>query len=280
MNRLFALLALVLLASHAHAQSMAVIELENRPAAEVIPIIQPMLQPGDAISGESFKLFLRASPDTQARVRGMVEVLDVALKTLEVSVFQGSARDLRRLAGSASVQVDTGNVEVEIGDTDDATGGTRFSTSGGSASVSARSTQSNLRDTPIHRVRVTEGTEAYIETGEQIPFFINAAVFGVRGVAAGVEYREAVTGFYVLPRVRNENVVLDVSPYKSSRIDSSQPGVAAQSASTTVTGRIGQWLMIGGVTEQITRTDSTTGTTVRTEGGQDAGIWIRADLVQ
>jgi type II secretory pathway component GspD/PulD (secretin) len=282
MNRLFLLLGLVLLAFQAQAQSIVAIELENRPAAEVIPIIQPMLRPGDAISGEGFKIFLRASPDTRASVQDMVEYLDVALKTLEVSVFQGSARDLRRLAGRASVQIDSGNVQVDVGDerAADAAGSARFSTAGGSASVGGSSTQGSLSDTPVHRVRVTEGTEAYIETGQQIPYFFNTAVFGVRGYAAGVEYRDAVTGFYVLPRVRGENVVLDVSPYKSSRINSSRDDVATVSASTTVTGRIGEWLMIGAVTEQITRTDNSTGNTIRTEGGRDSGIWIRADLVQ
>ena len=105
-------------------------------------------------------------------------------------------------------------------------------------------------------------------------------MFGVRSYAAGVEYRNAVTGFYVLPRVRGENVVLEVSPYKSSRISSGRDDVAALSAGTTITGRIGEWLMIGGVTEQINRTDSTTGNTIRTEGGRDSGIWIRADLVE
>ncbi len=276
------MLGLVLLASQAQAQSMTVIELENRPAAEVIPIVQPMLKPGDAISGEGFKIFLRASPDTRASVQRMVEFLDVALKTLEVSVFQGSARDLRRLAGSASVQIDSDNVRVDVGDEGDAdaAGRARYSTAGGNAAVSGSTTQGSVRDVPVHRVRVTEGTEAYIETGEHIPYFLNSAVFGVQGFAAGVEYRNAVTGFYVLPRVRGENVVLDVSPYKDSRVDSGRGDIAVQSASTTVTGRIGEWLMIGGVAEQITRTDRTTGSTVRTEGARDSGIWIRADLVQ
>jgi len=276
------LLGLVLLAIQAQAQSMMVIKLENRPAAEVIPIVQPMLRPGDAISGEGFKIFLRASPDTRASVQDMVGLLDAALKTLEVSVFQGSARNLRRLAGSASVQIDSGNVQVDVGDESDADadGRSRLSTAVGSATVSGSSTQGSLREAPVHRVRVTEGTEAYIETGQQIPYFYNTAVRGVRGFAAGVEYRNAVTGFYVLPRIRGENVVLDVSAHKSSRIKSGREDVATQSASTTVTGRIGEWLMIGGVTEQITRTDSTTGNTIRTEGGRDSGIWIRADLVQ
>ena len=283
MNRFFTLIAFVLLTSAGHAQSMSVIQLENRPAAEVIPIIEPMLGSNDAISGEGFKLFLRASPGTVANVREMVAYLDAPLKILEVSVFQGSEQDLRRLTGSARLQVDSGDVRIDVGDDgeDDAAGRVRYSTSDGSVSVGGSSTQGSLRDGPVHRVRVTEGTEAYIETGQRIPYFFSTGLIGRNGFASGVEYRESITGFYVLPRVRGENVVLDVSPFKSpTTITGRNDEISTQSASTTVTGRVGQWLLIGGITEQITRSDSTTGNTVRTQGGGNSGIWIRADLVR
>ncbi len=284
MHRLLTLLGLLLFVSAVRADSLTIIELQHRPAAEVIPIIQPMLGPNDAITGEAYKLFLRSSPETLATVRDMLEFLDAPAKILQVSVFQGSARELRALAASASVQIDTGKVRIDVGDEpdDDAAGGSiRYSTSGGSASVSGLETEESLRDNPIHRVRVTEGNEAYIETGRRIPYAYTTALFGRGGYAASVEYRDAMTGFYVLPRVRGDNVVLEISPFKSaSQTDLGRDDViATQSASTEITGRVGEWLMIGGVTEQIERKDSSTGTTIATQGGRDSGIWIRADIV-
>ena len=89
-----------------------------------------------------------------------------------------------------------------------------------------------------------------------------------------------MTGFYVLPRVRGENVVLEVSPYKSSRTGTSRDNVDTQSAHTTVTGRIGEWIPIGGVTREGERSQDITGTTVATEDRRNTGIWVRADLVQ
>ena len=282
-RRLFLLIFPLLLMSAASAESLSIIELRNRPAAEVVPIIEPMLGANDAISGEGYTIFLRSSPETLARVRGMVDVLDVAAKVLQVSVFQGSEQDLGRLGISASVQIERGNASVEIGgDTgnDDAAGGSvTYSTSDGSASVSGVGTQTRLRDNPVHQLRVTEGTEAYIETGERIPYFYGTRV-GPWAVSSGVEYRDAVTGFYVLPRIRGDNVVLEVSPFKSSRTDSTGNGIDTQSAMTTVTGRVGEWLLIGGVAERVEQTDNTTGTTVSTQGRGNSGIWIRADVVQ
>lgn len=213
----------------------------------------------------------------------MIEVIDIPAKILQVSVFQGSSRDLRELGISASVQIERGNASVEIGDGSDngdgAGGGVTYGSDDSSATVGAISTHKGLRDTPIHQVRVTEGTEAYIETGQQIPF-VSGAWVGPIGVAGGVEYRATTTGFYVVPRVRGESVVIEVSPFKNSRSDASGGNINTQSASTTITGQVGEWLLIGGVAEQVERTQSEIGSTVSTQSRDNAGIWIRADLIQ
>ena len=283
MRRQLGLSGLLLLAVGALAQSITTIELQNRPAAEVIPIIQPMLGPADAISGQGFTIFLKAPPDTVALVRQMVDVVDAPAKIVQVSVFQGSKRDLGELALSASIRIESGNASVEVGpdgDDDAADGRVTYSTADGTASVNAVRTQGRLRDNPIHQVRVVEGTEAYIHTGSQIPYFVGGAAVGRRVVAGGIEYQDARTGFYALPRVRGENVVLEVSAFKNSQSTTGAGNIDTQSATTTVTGRLGEWLLIGGMSERIERTRSATGTTIATRGGEESGIWIKADLVE
>ncbi len=274
----------MLLFSAVQADSISTIQLQNRPAEEVIPIVEPMLEAGDAISGQGFTIFLRSSPETVARVRDVIAVLDNPARTLEVSVFQGSERDLVELGISAGIRIESGDARADVGNGgdngEDAVGSMTYSTTGGSASIDGISTQKSLRDNPIHRVRVTEGTEAYIETGEQVPYFYGASWIGRRGFAGAVEYRDAITGFYVLPRIRGDNVILEVSPFKDSRSDTGDDKIDTLSASTTVTGRIGEWLLIGGVTGQVERSRSATGRTIATQGGDSTSIWIRADLVQ
>jgi len=284
MKRLFRLLGLLLLVSTVQADSLSIIQLQHRPAEEVIPIVEPMLGADDAISGQGFKIFLQSSPETLARVRGMIEVLDTPAKILQVSVFQGSNRDLGELGISANVQIEGSDASVDIGDgrdvDDDAGGSVTYSTSRGSASIDGISTQQSLRDNPIHQVRVTEGTEAYIETGERVPYFYGAAWRGRRGFAGSIEYKDAITGFYVLPRVRGDNVVLEVSPFKSTQSNADGDNIDTLSAGTTVTGRIGEWILVGGVTEQLEQAQSATGNTVATQSRGNTGIWIKANLVQ
>ena len=263
---------------------MSIIQLQHRPAEEVIPIVEPMLGADDAISGQGFKIFLQSSPETLARVRDMVEVLDTPAKILQVSVYQGSEQDLGKLGIGANVRVESGDANVDIGNgrdnADEAGGSVTYSTIDGSVSIDGISTQSSLRDNPVHRVRVTEGTEAYIETGERIPYFYGAAWRGRRGIAGSIEYKDAITGFYVLPRIRGDNVILEVNPFKSSQSNTGRDNIDTQSAGTTITGRVGEWLLIGGVAEQIEQAQSTTGTSVKTQSRSNSGIWIKADLVQ
>ena len=284
MKRLIKLLGLVLLVSAVQADPISTIQLQNRPAEEVIPIVEPMLGPNDAITGQGFKIFLRSSPQTLVRVRDMIDVLDTPAKMLQVSVFQGSERDLGELGIGANVQIESGDASVDIGnggDSEDHAGGSiTYGTTDGSVSIDGISTQKSLRDNPIHHVRVTEGTEAYIETGEQIPYFYSAGWIGRKGFAGAIEYKDAVTGFYVLPRVRGDNVMLEVSPFRNSRSSRGGDNIETQSANTTITGPVGEWLLIGGVTEQLEQSQSTTGTTVATQSRQNTSIWIRADLVQ
>ena len=283
MKRLFRLLGLMLLVTAVQADSLSIIQLKNRLAEEVIPIVEPMLGADDAISGQGFRIFLQSSPETLARVRDMVDVLDIPAKILQVSVFQGSDRDLGELGIGANVQIEKGDAGVDIGNgrdnNDDGGGSITYSTSGGSAGINSLSTQKSLRDNPIHQVRVKDGIEAYIETGERIPYFYGA-LKGRRGFGGSIEYKDAISGFYVLPRIRGDNVILEVNPFKSSQSNAGGDNIDTQSAGTTVTGRIGEWILIGGVTEQLERAQSATGTTVATQSRRNTGIWIKADLVQ
>lgn len=283
--KLFASFLLVLfyltMPAAAQAEAIATIELQNRPAEEVIPIVKPMLGADDSISGQGFKLFLRASPETQAQVRQMIKSLDVAAKMLLISVFQGSDRDLRALGVSGDFQLQSGDASVSIGSDKPRGRGAdiSYSTRNASGGVGTLSTRGRLRDNPIHQLRVTEGSEGYIETGEQIPYFSGANWIAPGAVLGGVDYKDVTTGFYVLPRIHGDQVTLQVSPFKQSQSKTRGGDINTQSARTTITGKLGEWLPIGGTTEQTQRTRNSTGSYSSTHSRNNESIWIKADLV-
>jgi len=186
------LLSLGLLAAATWADSIETIQLQNRPAEEIIPIIKPMLSANDSVTGQGFQLFIRTTPENLAQVKQMISKLDVAAKLLQISVFQGNDRDLRALSmdGSVKYQDSNANVNTSRG------GDVHLSTRGGSATSHTLSTRGRLSDNPIHTLRITEGTSGYIETGESIPYFSAGGGWfsGRRGVIGGdIAYKDVNT---------------------------------------------------------------------------------------
>ena len=232
-------LVLLLWCGAAGADRIETIQLQHRPAAEILPLIRPMLDSGDSVSGDGFQLFVRANDQSLEQLRHMVEQLDTASRQLLISVFQGSERDLRALAVGGGFSYRDNDTRVAVGSSEAAPGGgsVRYSTGGASVNASTLSTRGRLSDNPVHQLRVSEGAPGYIDTGQSIPYFSAPRWWGRhhrhRGeVEAGVEFKDVTTGFYVLPRVHGEQVTLDISPHKQALSDSRPGTIDTQRAST------------------------------------------------
>jgi hypothetical protein len=263
-------IGLILLVSNAQAASITTIQLNNRPAEEVIPFIEPMLDPGDVITGTGFKLFLRASPESVMQVKEIIDVLDTAAKVLNISVFQGSERELKTSSISGNLQIVNGNTNVGIGNNNSA-GNFSYNADSVSGDINASSSNTQQSNNPVHQLRVSEGTEGFIQTGDQVPYSSGSN---------GTIYQNVTTGFYVLPRTRGNMVTLKIRPFRNSLSNSHTGSIETQSANTTIAGRIGEWLPVGGVTEQSQSSQSSIASSSSTKTKSQSSIWIKADLIQ
>jgi hypothetical protein len=138
----------------------------------------------------------------------------------------------------------------------------RIST-GGDDALRARidSTRTLDSDRNTQNLQVLEGSSAFIRTGQSVPVrqplvtrtIINGRV--VENVSNTVEYRDVTTGFYVLPRLAGDRVTLDINPQRDTlaRPEQNLPrgSVNVQQASTTVSGRLGEWIEVGGVVQGV-----------------------------
>lgn len=273
MQRICLLLVLTLLtALPAQAGAINTIQLHNRPAAEIIPIVEPMLGAGEVITGHGFKLFLRASAQTLEQVEAMIAALDIAAKILQISVFQGSERSLETNSVSGNLRIVTGEGSIAAGNNGArGTGSLSFGNDNVSGDISASSTRQRRQSSPVHQLRVAEGSTGFIETGRQIPF---------PGVGTSNEYKAVTTGFYILPRVRGERVTLQVSPFRNALSGSGSDTIETSSASTTISGRLGEWLQIGGVSENSSSSQRGIASYASSQGESSDSIWIRADLAR
>lgn len=246
-----------LMVTLAWAQSLTVIDLKHRRAEEIIPVLQPLLEPGGALTGQDYKLFVRASSGNVAQLRSAVEQLDKQQQQMLVSVRRGTAQDIQREQASVS-----GTVR-----------------SNGPSSVTVRGSDGSLRTqgSSVASVQVMDGSSAFIATGTSVPIVTAVAVGGGRRpfVAGSVEQRNLQRGFTVTPRVRGADVILEISQ-QDERLAGGN--VQSQSLDTQVIGRLGSWMQLGGVSESSS--SSNRGVLSRSYGTEnnELSIWVKVEL--
>ena len=100
-------------------------------------------------------------------------------------------------------------------------------------------------------------------------------------ISETVVFQDIGRGFFATPRLNGEWVTIDISQQADSVARFGPPGsVSTQSLSTTVSGRLGEWIELGGTSRQVS--GNQTGSFGRsTSGGQDArSIWLLVEEVQ
>lgn len=220
-------LLLWLVAAAACAQALEVIDLRHRTAEEVIPVLQPLLEPGDALSGSDHKLFVRASANNVAQLRRALAQLDRPPLQWLVSVRRASRRTIEREIATASVAAGNRGAIATVQATDDA---------------------AHRQGSSIASVQVLEGGSAFISTGQSVPV-VSAVVLGGHRpwIGATASHRDVSSGFLVTPRVAAQRVTLDIEQH-AQWVGASQ-AVETQAITTQVSGALGEWITLGGVSE-------------------------------
>ena len=240
----------------AYAQSIVleVIPLRYRQAQEIIPIIQPLLPPAGSVSGMQSQLIVRTTPANLEEIRRILASVDVAPRQLLITVRQDAdvARHRSRAEVSGSVGGEHGRVIVP-GSRDSRGGNVVMREGDDRVRANVMESDSTASDRNTQSVRVLEGREAFVSVGQSLPVRerqVRRQVVGgqvVEQVIEGTQYRDVTTGFYVVPRLAGDRVTLDVSPQRETMSRQVAGGVNVQNMTTTVSGRLGEWMEIGGL---------------------------------
>ena len=236
-------LLLAALAFAGAAGELQVIELRHRLAEDIVPIVQPLVEPGGVLTGADRLLFVNTSPANFEQIRQAVELVDRRPRQLVVTVGQGTVTYEQRTDVSGQARVGSGDVQVGVnapprGDP------------GIAVQIDSRVQRADLRNTSS--VRALEATETYIAVGQLAPLTTTQVGPGRRGPVEyrSTEYRDVSTGFYATARLHGDSVTLEVSP-RQQRLRSAAPATVVETAGvvSTMSGRLGEWLPIGAVQE-------------------------------
>ena len=270
LSRLIAVLAFVL-AGAAAADEVEVIPLQHRTAEQLIPTLRPLVAPGGAVTGIQSSLVVRSTRANIEEIKRVVAALDKAPRRLLISVRQdaGGTAERRSISAGGTVTGNHGSVSVGPG----APAG-----SGVNARVldSSRTAEGRI----VQQVQALEGSPAYISVGSSQPVPIRSTTVGPGGtvVSQGVVYQDASSGFSVIPRLSGDRVTLEINP----RLESAnrQGGVSSRQIVTSASGRLGEWIELGGVSQTSSRDSRgilSRDTATRESSGS---VWVKVDEIK
>lgn len=246
----------------ARTQEIEVIDLRHRNADQVLPLLQPLVEPGGALTGRGYQLFLRASPANRRRLRELLAALDTPPRQLLITVRQDLADEQRRDVRGAdgSVVLGTRGIDAE-------------------AAVQAGSSRRRSTQGAVQRIRVLEGASAHIEVGTAIPMTFRQWVATPQGLTEvfGTAHYDAVTGFYARPYLAGDEVTLQLSPVQSTI---AADGIDRAQLSTTVRGRLGEWIAVGGADlRSESQHTGTLGSDLQTQSAA-RGVWLKVEPLE
>jgi len=237
---------------------LEVISLRHRTVEQVLPVVQPLVEKPGTVSGFQNRLVVRATPANLSEIRRVLDAIDRMPRKLMITVRQ----DADAYRGSDGAEV-SGTVTRRS-----AREGTGARTEG---RVEGRvySTQSLDNDRSTQQVQVLEGNDAFIRIGVSVPVYDRRVVrdlvdgrYVERAVDA-IDYRDILTGFQVRPRVSGDIVTVEINPQRDTPGAYGRGSANVQQLGTIVSGRLGEWLEVGGIVSG--RSSESAGTVYRTD---------------
>ena len=226
-------------------------------------LLQPLRQtfPEAGIQAFNGQLIVRA-PDnaTFQRIVDLVAKLDSATRTLRITVEQRENR------GAAETRIDTQARIVA-------------SNRGADGQVVISGDAQERRSTGSMRqvLNTQDGSPATIQLGSQrfIPRLSFIYRPDYRMAVFGGEWQVAGTGLYVEPHLIGDQVQLRLAP--ETRQFSSSGTLQARSLYSQVQGRLGEWLPVGEMTQQLSADARGAFSGTDTQRLQTWTVWVRVD---
>ena len=285
MQKFFLPLTVILLFSATALQAepleLEVITLKYRTAQDVIPILQPFVNSaGGTLTGTQNQLIVRTTPKNLAEIRQILAGIDTLPKRLIITVRQDTGLNLQRREAEISGNAKIGNAQVIVPRRSGS--GLVVEKSGGGSTVRGRvlDSQSSQDENATQRLQVLEGGQAFIRAGQSVPVQGQTVISTPQGAQTvdSVQFRDVTSGFYVRPRVSGDIVTVEINQQRDT------PGVGGsvnvQQASSVVSGRLGEWMELGGIAQQRSQQNETLTSRDSDRSSDQRNIYIKVEEIR
>jgi hypothetical protein len=208
-----------------------VIELQAATLNEVIPVVRPLAGPDGTVTGMGNNLVIKAAPERVREIRELLVRIDRPPRRLLITVSNTGDDSSSASGYSGSADIKLGNGQVGINSPGRRVGDSR-------ARLHVYKHGAFRERAAGQQVQALEGRPAWIHAGSRVPV--------TSGYPHGTQLHDVTSGFYVVPRISGNEVLLEILQHddRQGRI----PGTfEIQRASTVTRGRLGEWIILGGI---------------------------------
>ncbi len=246
------LTALLVTCSFSVMAATEIVPLNYHTSADLLPVARDFIGKEGQVSAYENQLIVNADQRKIDELKVLLSQLDTAPKRLLITV-----------------DTNENNFQGDQG----------YSVNGAKPSqtrIINRSTTS--RDGGIQQVQASEGAPALIQVGQSVPLTSTQTdAYGV--LRSQTEYRNVTQGFYVTATVTGDIVHLSISTNRD-RMSQERPDVVnVQSTDTTVTGRLGEWILLAGVNSQTQADKQGLSRSYSTQGRDDMTLRVKVDTL-
>ena len=148
-------------------------------------------------------------------------------------------------------------------------------------SASVWDTKSVRGEKSAQMVQTIEGGQAFIQVGRSLAIPMRQRIYGPGGslVNETLVYRDIGSGFYAVPHLNGQRVTIDITQQAETFEAHSRGGINSQKLATTVSGRLGEWIELGGTGRGAAGQQR--GTTWSTSDARDSrSIWLMVEELE
>jgi len=229
-----------------------IVPLNYHTSADMLPVAQGFIGKDGQVSAYGNQLIVNADQRRIDELKALIGQLDTAPKRLLITV-------------------DTNENNVQ--------GNQGYSVNGAKPNqtrIISHTTDS--RDGGIQQIQATDGMPALIQVGQSVPL-TSSQTDAYGDLRTQTEYRNVTQGFYVTANVTGEIVHLTISTNRD-RLSQERPDVVnVQSTDTTVTGRLGEWILLAGVNGQTQADKQGVARSYSTQSRNDMTLRVKVDTL-
>lgn len=237
---------------NAFAASVTSIPLKNRPAEELVPLIQPLLEANEVILPNGSELLIKADPARISSLHEWISQLDKPQHRLLITVIASS----------------------------NPPSGGRFAREYGVPPAHRYQLPPRRQRGSVLEVQTLDGKPALIRIDELnlSPSGGNLSLFNLN-LSNNQTVQTVSSGFKVIPRLLNSQVILDIEPWQQHIRPEAPLSSRGENAHTTLRAELGAWVEIGRQSDHPYTTETEYGLSAHTyeTPSRELGLYLKVE---